>query len=85
MPPRKTVITVTEVVLLSIWWSTCQNIWKSVVIAGITQAVRLSAPGLSRHVRDAIVGGILAATLYSLIMLTANLDIGNVKVFQLNL
>ena len=83
MPPRKTVITVAEVVLLSVWWSTCQNLWKSVVIAGITHAVRSAAPRFSRSYQDVIVGGVLAAALYSLILLTSNVDIGNVKVFEL--
>lgn len=81
--PAKNVVTLSELVLISLVWNACQTVWRSVTIDGIAQAVSIVAPQLDRSYQNLIVGSVLMATLYATILLARNVNIGRIKVFEL--
>lgn len=81
---KKGVITLSELVFISIAWGVCITTWKSIIIDGLGAAATVRFPAMMPYYRDVIVGAVLVAVLFAIIILSRNIDIGNQKVFELN-
>lgn len=81
MAPRKSVFTLTEIVLLSIVWSSASFVWQSVIKQGLTFA--FGKLGLAKYPTDMLVAIALLAAVFAMVLLFKNVDIGRSSVFQL--
>lgn len=79
--PRKNVLLLTEVALIAIVWSACENSCTRLVTSGLTWAVNSALP-VPRLAASFIVTAILMAVLYMAILLADRVDIGRNKVFE---
>lgn len=79
--PEKGVFTITEVVVLSIVWSSCQFVWTNVIRTGLGDALgRLS---LGKYATDALVAITLLVVTIGLIFLFSNIQVGKSSLFFL--
>lgn len=81
--PAKGAFTITELVLLLIFWSACQNAWRAVVVGGLTEGVQTLAPSLSRLSQSTVVGVLLLVALYGVVLLASNVTVGRYKAWEL--
>lgn len=82
--PTKSIVTLSELVLLLLVWAACQNAWKFVIIEGLNRAVQSSFPNIHRYYQTFVVGSMLIVVVYAIILLTKNVTIGRYKVFELD-
>ena len=82
MPPKKNVFTLTELVLLSIVWSSTQFVWSNILKQSLAYAFGAKL-GLGKNATDAAVAVFLLAFLFAMIFLFSNVDVGRTSVFQL--
>lgn len=80
--PEKGVFTITEIVLLSIVWTSCQFVWTNVLRTGLTDALGLLS--LGKYATDVLVATILLAATFALIFLFKNVQVGSSTLFFLN-
>lgn len=81
--PSKSVITLSELVLLLLVWGACQSVWRAVIVQGLTVAVQGAFPRLDQYRQTVVAASVLALVLYALVLFTRNIDIGRYKVFEL--
>lgn len=81
---KKGLISVSELVILSIVWGMCVATWRSIVIEGISAVAAAGFPRINPYFHDVMVGAVLIAVLFGIIHLSRNIDIGSQKVFELN-
>lgn len=81
MAPKKSVFTLTEIVLLSILWSSASFVWQGVIKQGLTFA--FGKLGLTKYPTDILVAVTLLAIVFAMVLLFKNVDIGRSSVFQL--
>lgn len=82
MPP-KNAITLSEMVLLALTWSACQNVWRTFIIDGLNQGAQTAFPRFPMFAQKLVVGAVLMGVLYAAILLSARFNIGRYKVFEL--
>lgn len=81
MSYRKSVFTLTEIVLLSIVWSSTSFVWSNVIRQGLTFVY--GNLGTSKYATDILVGMTLLVLMFGMVLLFENVDIGKSSVFQL--
>lgn len=81
MSHRKSVFTLTEIVLLSIVWSSTSFVWSNVIRQGLSFVY--GKLGMSKYATDIMVGMTLLAVVFGMVLLFENVDIGKSSVFQL--
>ena len=81
--PKTTVVTLSELIFISLVWNACQNAWKIVTVDGLNQVVKITFPVLDRFYQNTIVGILLMGALYATILLAENVEIGRIKIFEL--
>eukprot|EP00873_Tetraselmis_striata_P033817 jgi/Tetstr1/454081/TSEL_041000.t1 len=81
MAPPKNVLTLTEVVLLSIVWASTSYVWNVVLKDGLGFVFGLL--GLSPYLTNVLVGIFLLGMTFAMVFLFANVNIGYTGVFQL--
>lgn len=81
--PQTNVITVSEMVLLSLVWSACNTAWRGVIIDGLSEGVAVTLPGATKYARSLVVGALLLGVVYAVVLLSASFNLGRFKVFEL--
>lgn len=80
-PPKKNAFTLTEIVLLSIVWSSASFVWQNVLKQGLGNVY--SHLGLGQYATDILTALTLLACVYAMVLLFANVQLGRSSVFQL--
>jgi hypothetical protein len=81
--PDKSVITLTELILLSTVWGATLNAWKPILSGAFTQAAGLISPGATKFYKEMGATAMLFVVLYALIFAFENVQIGRSSVFEL--
>lgn len=79
--PKKS-ITLTELVILSILWSSTSFVWTNIIKQSLTFA--FSKLGLGQYATQVLVALFLLAMVFAIVLLAVNIDLGRSSVFMLN-